>query len=57
MLSFELTLKQDRASGLDYNKSRDEHSFGSSAPPVAEVMIDFLFLGSSSTSASGPLHC
>lgn len=57
MLPFKLALEQDRASDSDYNKAGDEHPSGSPMPPVAEVMIGFPFLASSSTSASGPLHC
>lgn len=56
MLPSELALEQDRASDSDYNKAGDEQPFGSSMPPVAEVMIGFPFPASSSTSASGPLH-
>lgn len=56
MLPFKLTLEQDRASGSDYNKSRDEAPLGSSMPPVAEVIFAFPFLCSSSTFALGPLY-
>lgn len=61
MLPFELTLEQDRASDSDY-KVGDEHPFGSSMPPVAEVMTGFPFLGSHGlqvlcTARYTGLHC
>ena len=63
MLPFELILGQDRESGSDY-KSRDEHPFGSSTPPVAEVVTGYPLLGSSShllqvlhTARYDELHC